>query len=225
MREELIAKLQAATHARRRAVSPIPGEIVRASATSTFGLLAIGASTGGPRAVSTVIASLPANVPVPVVVALHIPEGYTKPLAERIASTARLPVVEGQSGALLERGTVVIVPGGHQSEVIGSRDRLRLSVFKTTPASYPFAPSIDLLLESAARAASPVLAAILTGMGSDGTKGATEIRKRGGEVVTEAEESCVVYGMPRSVFDAGQSDRAVPLEKIAEHLVRRLAGA
>jgi two-component system, chemotaxis family, protein-glutamate methylesterase/glutaminase len=221
MGDELVAKVFAAATARRPVRTEEVQAVLHATATSRFGLIAIGASTGGPRAVSTVIRALPPHLPVPVIAAIHIPDGYTQPLAERLTQESRSTVLEGRDGAPLEAGTVVLAPGGHQSSVIGSPGHLRLAVSEP-PHRAAFSPSIDLLFESAARAASPILGAVLTGMGSDGTAGAKAIRAAGGAVVTESETTCVVYGMPRSVIEAGASDLSLPLEKIAEWLVHRL---
>jgi two-component system chemotaxis response regulator CheB len=221
MGDELVVKVRAAASARR--VEPRMHErTVSPDTSSPFRLIAIGASTGGPRAVGNLISSLPPDLPVPVVVAIHIPHGYTKALADRIATTARMPVIEGENGAVLQPGTAVIVPGGRQSEVVASHDGLLLAVSKSTEPGH-FKPSIDVLFDSAARVASPVLGAVLTGMGNDGTAGARAIAEAGGAIVTESEESCVVYGMPRAVRDAGLSEAEVPIEKMAAWLVGRLA--
>jgi two-component system chemotaxis response regulator CheB len=221
MRDELLTKVGAAVGCRMQAKLAAAPPVSAPASTTDFNLIMLGASTGGPRAIGHVVTSLPAGLPVPVVAAIHIPEGYTKPLAERLNAEARLPVTEGRDGALLEPGKVTIAPGGYQSEVVGSKGRLRLAITKPTiPPS--FTPSIDLLFASAARAGSPILAAVLTGMGNDGTEGARAIRAAGGVVLTESESTCAVYGMPRSVVEAGLADGVVPLDRVAEWLVNHL---
>jgi two-component system chemotaxis response regulator CheB len=222
MGAELVAKVVAAAESRPWAPTMGPLEGLSPVEAKDFALIILGASTGGPRALSTVITALPAGLPIPLVAAVHIPEGYTQPLAERLHGDSNLPVREGSDGALLEPGTVVIAPGGHRSEVIGSKGALRLSISKPQSTRPAFNPSIDLLFESAAKVASPVLGAVLTGMGNGGTAGAGTIRAAGGSIVTEAESTCVVYGMPRAVVEAGHSDAVVPLGLIAEWIVRRV---
>lgn len=222
MGDELVAKVRAAASARSHEPQPQVMPSPAPARVTPFRLIAIGASTGGPRAINTVLAGLPASLPVPVVVALHIPDGYTTALAERIADSARVRVTEGRDGMQLEPGTAVIAPGGFWSEVVKWKDRLQLAVSRAPTAHSSFAPSIDRLFQTAADAAAPVLGVVLTGMGGDGVEGARQIRMTGGEVVTEAEESCVVYGMPRAVRLAGESDRAMHLDDIAGWLESRL---
>lgn len=219
---ELVAKVLAAASARSHPAVPRAEPLSLPERATPFSLVAIGASTGGPQAISKVLTSLPADLPVPIVVALHIPDGYTKALAERIADSARMPVLEGSDGMQLEPSTAVIAPGGHCSEVVRWKDRLRLAVSNASRSIRSFAPNIDRLFASAAHAAPPVLGVVLTGMGGDGVEGARAIRNAGGEIITESEESCIVYGMPRAVQLAGQSDGSMPLDRIAGWVESRL---
>ena len=222
MGEELASKVRAAAIAQRPPRRSSEPAQLQPLESSRFGLLAVGASTGGPHAIGSVIAAFPERLPVPIVVALHIPSGYTQAFADRLCTMSRMPVVEGRDGALLEPGTIVIMPGGSQSEVVGTRSRLRLAVSPGSAFDRPYMPSIDLLFESAARVAAPVLGVVLTGMGDDGTEGARRIRSTGGKVLTESPETCVIYGMPRAVYEAGLSDGVVPLERMAERILEQL---
>ncbi|MBK7859125.1 MAG: chemotaxis-specific protein-glutamate methyltransferase CheB [Archangiaceae bacterium] len=201
------------------APAPLP-ELPRLDTRRT--LLAIGTSTGGPQALATLLPMLPSTFPLPVVIALHIPAEYTRALAQRLANASQLPVAEAEDGMRLEPGKVALARGGHHLFVERDRDGLYARVTRE-PLGSLYHPSVNLLFESAARACGAgVLAAVLTGMGDDGLDGARVIAREGGQVITEAESSCVVYGMPRAVRDGGFSAKEAPLELIAAELLLRL---
>jgi len=185
-------------------------------------LLAIGTSTGGPQALTRILPALPADFPVPVVVGLHIPAGYTTSLARRLDELASLSIAEAADQRALESGTILIAPGGSHLEIERHAGGLRVhTIARTEPST--FAPSIDRLLCSAAEAdGSGVLAVILTGMGDDGCAGAKAVKAAGGRVLAEAESSCVVYGMPRCVIEAGLADEVVPIEDMVAAILRHL---
>jgi two-component system chemotaxis response regulator CheB len=190
-------------------------------------LAVLGTSTGGPQALTRLVSALPADLPVPLAIALHIPFGYTEALAQRLDAVSAVRVVEASEGLVLAPGMVAIAPGGlHlKLEEVDGRFVARLDVEPLTTAHRP---SVDVLFASAVRAAGPgVLGLVLTGMGDDGLQGARAIRAAGGHVLTEAESSCVVYGMPRVVDEAGLSSASAPLEALAPLLDRwvRTAGA
>ena len=197
-------------------------------------LVVIGTSTGGPQALTRLLGDLPADFPAAVVVALHIPAGYTEALAHRLDQLAALPIFHASDGAELRPGTVAIAPGGAQLRVAvsGASGLVARVTYEpedgpaqraATAAGRRFAPSVDVLFESAASClGAGVLAVVLTGMGDDGLAGARAIRARGGAVLTEAEVSCVVYGMPRAVAEAGLATATFPLEEMAEGILRHL---
>jgi len=189
----------------------------------TARLLVVGASTGGPQALTRLLGALPADFPVPVAVVLHMPEGYTESFARRLDSDCALRVSEATEGFVLRPGAVVIARAGiHLSLGQGSGDGL-VAELRLAPADTPHRPSVDVLFESAARATGAgVLGVVLTGMGNDGCAGARAIRGAGGQVLTEAERSCVVYGMPRSVVEAGLSSAIAPIEHMANLIQRSL---
>jgi two-component system, chemotaxis family, protein-glutamate methylesterase/glutaminase len=186
-------------------------------------LLAIGTSTGGPQALATLLPSLPKNFPLPIVIALHIPHDYTAALAARLARASRVKVVEARDGLALEPGTAVLARGSHHLVVErNGGEKLQVRVTREPVASL-YHPSVDLLFESAAQACGAgVIGVVLTGMGDDGLNGSRRIRSAGGTVITEAEASCVVYGMPRAVYEAGLSQGEVRLEHLGEALVKSL---
>lgn len=189
--------------------------------TSSLKLLALGTSTGGPQALSAVLAGLPGGLPMPVVMGLHIPVEYTEALARRLDSVSALTVVEAYDGIELKPGTAVLAKGGNHL-IIEARDGGLYGRVRREPEAIYF-PSIDLLFQSASRAVGPhLLGVVMTGMGDDGLEGARTITKAGGRVLTESESSCVVFGMPRAVQEAGLSAGRFPLEALAGAIVARL---
>ena len=181
----------------------------------------VGVSTGGPRALRELLHALPADFPVPVVIVLHMPVGYTEPLAERLNQICPLEVLELSDGLEVVPGRVVLAQAGlntHLQRLSTGQVITRLSSPESSDSLY--SPSVDMLFQSGAEAyGAHVLGVVLTGMGDDGTAGAAWIKAQGGLVITEAESSSIVYGMPRSVVEAGLSNQAVPLQQIANLLV------
>lgn len=203
---------------RGRRTAPSPPALHPAPPPGAVELVVIGASTGGPAAVTRLLPQLPADFPAPVVVALHIPAGYTGALAQRLDDVCALRVSEAVQGGALYPGTITIAPGGSHLFVERVGDRL-LTRVRPPPEDAFFAPSVDVLFDSASSAAGPSLVAVvLTGMGEDGFVGAKAVAARGGTIVTEAASSCVVYGMPRVVAEAGLSSAIAPIERMAATL-------
>jgi two-component system, chemotaxis family, protein-glutamate methylesterase/glutaminase len=178
-------------------------------------VVVIGASTGGPQALSTLLARLPAELPVPIAAVVHMPPGFTADFARRLDRDSALDVMEAQDGLALRPGLVVVGQAGVHIRIERLGERAMV-VLGPRPYESPHCPSIDVLFESAAAAYdSGVLAVVLTGMGVDGLEGARAVHNAGGTVLTEAESSSVVYGMPRSVFRAGLADAEAPIEEMA----------
>lgn len=226
--DELIGKVKAA------AQSPVTHAPVRPAAHRTIAthppsgntaapdVIVIGASTGGPQALKRLISELPPSCPVPIAIVLHMPIGYTEMYARKLAEITPLAVTEAQGGEEVVPGAVFIAPAGrHLTFVRDARGvvRTRLDI---RPLDTQHRPSVDVLFQSAAEVfGDKVLAVVLTGMGADGREGAAWVKARGGAVLTEAEDSCVVYGMPRSVVEAGLSDDSVQLEQMAQAIMDR----
>ncbi len=188
---------------------PLPRAVRRES--RHFELLAVAASTGGPRALQEILPLFPARFPLPVVIVQHMPEGFTASLAQRLNGLASLNVVEAAEGLILKPGLVAIAPGGRHLAVARNQGNLvcRLS---DGPPLRSVRPSADLLFLSVAEVVGPsALGLILTGMGRDGTDGARAMKARGAYILAEAPETCVVYGMPRSAVEAGVVDEQQPL--------------
>lgn len=178
-------------------------------------LFVIGASTGGPAAIESLLADVPAGLPCPIVVIQHMPEGFSEPFARRLAMTTGHNVLEAGDGTPLRPGTVLVAPAGRHLRI--ERGLVRIEDGERIDGSRP---SLNLALADAAASwGDRVTAIILTGMGTDGCEGATVVHTAGGRVIAEHEHSCAVYGMPRAVIDAGVADAIVPLELLAPCLV------
>jgi len=202
-----------------RAVPAANTDITRSHASK---LVAIGTSTGGPKALQTVLTALPADFPAPIVIVQHMPPGFTKSLAQRLDTLCQIKVVEAEDGQLVQPGTAYIAPGGFHFEVVqGTGANLTVHLHKAE-ARNGHRPSVDVLFESISKLARvSKWAVIMTGMGSDGTNGLRQIKASGSVTsVIEDESSCVVFGMPRAAIQAGLADQVVPLEQIAETLVK-----
>jgi two-component system, chemotaxis family, protein-glutamate methylesterase/glutaminase len=223
---ELVAKVRAAAAPRGAAPSPATtaARPARVPAIDAVRVVVIGTSTGGPAALNRILPALPADLAVPVVIALHIPAEYTEAMAARLDGEARLRVVEGTDGLALEAGVAVLARGGSDLTIAANTSGLFAHTGRERARAYH--PSVDALFESAARACGAgVLGVVLTGMGEDGLEGARAIRAAGGAVLVEAERTAVVYGMPRAVSAAGLADADLPLGDIAAEIVRRVRGS
>ncbi|TCM98879.1 two-component system chemotaxis response regulator CheB [Paenibacillus sp. BK033] len=182
-------------------------------------LIAIGTSTGGPRALHEVISSLPAQLAAPVMVVQHMPPKFTKSLAQRLDSFSELEVVEAAQGDRLKAGVVYIAPGGHHMELAKDQSGYYVQLTQKPPRN-GHRPSVDVLFESL----TPFdelkrHAVIMTGMGSDGAKGMKALVDSGAEsAIAESEQTCVVYGMPRSAIETGCVKTVLPLQQIAAEL-------
>jgi two-component system chemotaxis response regulator CheB len=227
IREQLIPKLKALTGTRRTAVAAVPPPPRRPAAprsrTGPFGVLAIGCSTGGPDALATVLPALPADLPVPVVVVQHMPPVFTRLLAARLDGQSQVSVAEAVHGEPLVPGRVLIAPGGSHLVVRRSGTSVVAELTEDPPENF-CRPAVDVLFRSVSAVyGDRVLAAVLTGMGRDGEKGAGAIRDGGGEVVVQDDATSVVWGMPGAVAMAGQADRILPLPQIGPALAAALA--
>lgn len=194
----------------------------RKSTTSQVEILAIGTSTGGPKALAELIPRLPSSFPVPVVVVQHMPPLFTRLLAERLDSQSQVRVNEGESGCALEPGHVWIAPGNHHMTVTRKGTRSVLDLNQGAPEN-SCRPAVDVLFRSVAHVYGPnALAVVMTGMGADGARGAAEIHEAGGEVFVQDEATSVVWGMPGAVASAGLADKICPLQKISDEVTRRV---
>jgi two-component system chemotaxis response regulator CheB len=181
-------------------------------------LVAIGTSTGGPQALQNVITRLPGNLPCGVVVVQHMPAGFTKALADRLNSISSIAVKEAEDGELICAGHVYIAPGNFHLRVQsdGSVRRIKLS---QEPPVGNHRPAVNVMYDSVAAIGRNLVAVIMTGMGADGCDGMKKIKHSGGYSIAQDASTCVVYGMPKAVVDAGLADEVRPVQGIAQAIV------
>jgi two-component system chemotaxis response regulator CheB len=227
--DELVAKVKIAALAPMRRVTVPAGHAVPSPAPRPAGagrglvdMLVLGISTGGPQALKLLVPQLPGELAVPMAIVVHMPVGYTEMYAKKLDEVSAVTVREATGGEEVVRGVVLIAPAGRHLSFrrIGDRVVTHLDI---RPLDAPHRPSVDVLFQSAAEVfGGRTLGVVMTGMGSDGRQGAAWIKAQGGHILTEAEESCVVYGMPRSVVEAGLSDASVTLEEMASAILERI---
>lgn len=184
-------------------------------------IVAIGVSTGGPPAVQKVLSALPENFPACILIAQHMPAAFTGAFAKRLDSLCKIKVKEAQDGDMLIAGVAYVCPGGqHISiQVRGAMPHIKISPEPTTEL---YKPSASILNQSVAIMGNKVVGLTMTGMGSDGCEGTKVLRAKGGYIIAQSEDSCVVYGMPRAVVEAKLAHEIVDLDDIAESLIRAL---
>lgn len=233
IREELIPKIKSAAPrapavARRPAVAPRPAPTPRPSAPTRrvstlslpgrFEVVAIGVSTGGPKALGEIIPKLPGNFPAPILIVQHMPPIFTTQLAERLDQLSALKVVEAQEGMPLAPGKVFIAPGDYHMEV-RERGPARVVHLHKGPPENSCRPAVDVLFRSVAKVfGRKSVGIVLTGMGQDGLAGAKIMKEKGALIVAQDEATCVVYGMPRAIVEAGLADYVLPLPEIPNFL-------
>jgi two-component system chemotaxis response regulator CheB len=183
-------------------------------------LVVIGSSTGGPAALQQILTRLPASFPYPILLVQHMPKSFTTVFAERLNQQCNISVKEAEDGDVLKPGLALLAPGGHQM-IIDPRNHDRVRVMPGDERT-TYKPSVDISYGSAANCfGAKVLAVILTGMGADGTEGAKVLKRNGATVWAQDEKSSTIYGMPKSVVEAGLADEVLDLGAIAELLGAR----
>ena len=193
------------------------------SAATPYELMVIGASTGGPRAIEVLLQSLGSEFTLPIVIAQHMPEGFTLAFAERLDRTLPLAIREASDGDRLVPGTVLIVPGGYQL-TIPSPDVHTVAVTRASEHD-TFSPSVDQLFASAAAWRDRVMAILLTGMGNDGADGMANLAHEGAYTIAQDEATSVVYGMPRAAVATGAVHAVLPVDQIGRHVLGLLGTA
>ena len=196
----------------RPAVAP-----ARPARTAGKKMVLIASSTGGPKALGDLVPKLPAPLGSGAMIVQHMPPGFTASLAARLDAASKLKVVEATGGEIIDSGHLFLAPGGAHLR-FGDDRRLRLS--DEAPMG-GLRPRADLTILDAAKVYGPsLLLVVLTGMGKDGLDGARAVKKAGGRVLVEAESTCVVYGMPRAVAEAGLADEILPLDELPAAIAR-----
>ena len=180
-------------------------------------LVVIGSSTGGPRALSEVIPRLPADLPATFLIVQHMPKGFTKSMADRLDITSAISVSEAREGDRVMSGHALVAPGDYHMEVTQGG----IIKLNQNPQVWGVRPAVDVTMESVAgQYGRSIVGVILTGMGHDGTRGTGLVRDSGGWIVAEDESTCAVFGMPKSAIDAGNADTVLPIEEIADEIIR-----
>jgi len=193
----------------------------RATSKKSYQLVAIGASTGGPVALQTILTNLPANFPLPILVVVHMPANFTPAFAERLNTQSAITIKEAADGDVLKPGLALLAPGGTQMTVEQHGASRSLVRVKEADANQTYKPSVDITFSSLANTYhNGVLAVILTGMGADGLEGARLLKSKGSSIWSQDEASCVVFGMPQAVEKAGLSDQVLPVGQISSALVK-----
>ncbi|NOZ58189.1 MAG: chemotaxis response regulator protein-glutamate methylesterase [Euryarchaeota archaeon] len=211
--EELLKKVRVAATAE---VGRIP------AGDEDFRIVVLGASTGGPRALVEVLRRLPPDLPAAFIVVQHMPRNFTAAFARRLNRISAMEVKEAEDGELLAPGVVYVAPGGRHLSVERRSGGLAVRLLNGD-GSRGAKPSVDIAMESAARAAgSRVIGVVLTGMGSDGARGLRAIREAGGATIAEDPSTCTVRSMPMAAIEAGAAERVLPLRDIAREMRRLL---
>lgn len=183
-------------------------------------IVAIGSSTGGPKALQEIIPKLPKEFPVPIIIAQHMPATFTGPFAQRLNELSRVTVQEAKDGDVLKAGTVLIAPGGGHMRVQRRRSLETVISISDAIEDYIYRPSVDALMLSVSECfPGRALGVMLTGMGNDGVQGMKVMKQGGARIFAQNEETCVVYGMPKAVVDAGIADKILAIEEIVGEMV------
>jgi len=186
---------------------------------SPVDLIAIGTSTGGPTALQVLLTKIPKTIPCGIVVVQHMPKGFTGPLAKRLNDLCEIEVKEAEDGDMILPGRAIIAPAGHQLTFTRKSGSLQISLSDQSPIKTLFKPSVSVMMLSAVETlGSRVLGVIMTGMGSDGTKGMKSLKIQKGLILAQNEETCIVYGMPKAAVEAGIVDKVLPLNQLANEI-------
>lgn len=230
VREDVISKIKAAAHSRAREIwerarktKPPKKVKVKRVAPGAGRVVVLGASAGGPRALSEIVPALPKDLPASLVIVQHMPEPFTGSFAERLNARANIEVCEAEQEEEFADGLGFVVPGGQDMvfEKIGG-DKVRAKLLPTV-ARHGASPVIDVTMESAAQVyGERTIGVLLTGMGSDGAMGLGMIRDAGGHTIAQNEETCLVFGMPKAAIERKLVSEVLPLEKIAEAIAAKL---
>ncbi len=204
---------------RKQALTPSPAQSAPPS------IVVLGISTGGPAALARIMPQFPADFPVPFLIVQHMPPLFTKLLADRLNETCSLKVREAVDGGLVEPGVVWVAPGDFHMRVSSRGGKeLRIKLDQGPPEN-SCRPAVDVLFASVAEiCGGRTLAAVLTGMGRDGQRGAATLKAKGAYIIAQDEASSVVWGMPGSVVQEGLADVVLPLDDIPREITARLTG-
>lgn len=232
-KDSLLAVLSAVLHTQKaqKAMQAVTGMVSRKypakkKMTSSKGnrLVALACSTGGPKSLQSVIPYLPKNLDAPMVLVQHMPVGFTKSMADRLNEISKISVKEAEDGDILKKGWVYVAPGGKHMEVAKMPDGRHKIVFNDMPAIGGLKPCANITYDSLVKSGyDEIVCVVLTGMGADGTKGIVSLeREKPVYIISQDEKTCVIYGMPKAIYDTGLVDEVVPLQEVASTITKRV---
>ncbi len=209
----------------RPAAKPVERSVItRLKPNGKNKVVALACSTGGPKALQSVIPYLPGNLDAPMLLVQHMPAGFTKSMADRLNDISEIAVEEATDGTKLEKGHVYIAPGGKHMEVARNADGTHRIALNDMPAIGGLKPCANITFDSLSKSGfDEVVCVVLTGMGADGTKGVLSLgRSKPIHVIAQNAETCTVYGMPKAVVEAGVADEIVPLNDVAKTITKNV---
>jgi len=223
----LNSRMYSRTAGSKTTVKPIVKKEInftRLKATGKNRLVALACSTGGPKALQSVIPKLPKNLDAPMVLVQHMPAGFTKSMADRLNELSEISVKEAADGDKLEKGWVYIAPGGKHMEVLKCPDGSHKIALNDMPAIGGLKPCANITYDSLSKTGfDEVVCVVLTGMGADGTNGILSLgHHKPLHVISQSADTCVVYGMPKAIEESGMVDEVVPLDKVAETITKNV---
>jgi two-component system chemotaxis response regulator CheB len=229
IRQDLVNKVHAAAAVRRKSPTsalvrkpprPSPAD-ARKTDSSSPSIVAVGSSTGGPKALQEILPHLPADLSVPILIVQHMPPGFTAPFAQRLNNLCAVRVREAAHRDPIEPGVIYIAPAGQHMTVNRSSDSHACIHLDTQPEHCLHMPSVDVMMKSvAANYGRHAMGVILTGMGADGAEGMMAIHRQGGLTIGQDEATCTVYGMPRACAELGTLTRVVPLSQVPAQIMQ-----
>ena len=227
----LTAVLNSRSYVKSSAAKPVtsvrpstPANFTRLKASGKNKLVALACSTGGPKALQSVIPYLPKNLDAPMVLVQHMPAGFTKSMADRLNEVSEIAVKEAEDGDKLEKGHIYVAPGGKHMEVVKCTDGTHKIALNDMPAIGGLRPCANITYDSLSKSGfDEIVCVVLTGMGADGTNGILSLgHHKPIHVISQSAETCVVYGMPKAIEESGVVDEVVPLEKVAETITKNV---
>lgn len=230
IKKQIIEKVKAAVKSKFYTIKPIVkttkcNKHIRSepkSQSNFQNIIAIGTSTGGPRALQSIIPQLPADINASVVIVQHMPPKFTKSLADRLNSISNIKVKEAEEGDILLRGNAYIAPGDYHLRIINESGKLVVRLSQE-PEVLGLRPTVDIMMESVAKLEGyNKIGVILTGMGSDGSRGIRSIKQFGGFTIAQDETTSVVFGMPKAAIDTKCIDSVLPIEKIGDKILSKV---
>ena len=202
----------------------VNANFTRLKSTGKNKLVALACSTGGPKALQSVIPFLPKNLDAPMVLVQHMPAGFTKSMADRLNDVSPIAVKEAEDGDKLEKGHIYVAPGGKHMEVVKCADGSHKISLNNMPAIGGLRPCANITYDSLSKSGyDEIVCVVLTGMGADGTNGILSLgHHKPIHVISQSAETCIVYGMPKAIEESGVVDEVVPLEKVAETITKNV---